>query len=254
MNTHEPNEPSPDKLPWADDALFYGTDETLNQLEQIARSAVDTIHQSDSARLVVIEAWILLDYAVREFLLSGLSVKKLSSKDFDLRNKLLPNSFLGCLRILKGLTKAQSVLTPPPQIVDHRVHISGNFLAFLENEHLIDSERFHTLEQEYYSKYHPELLDISTAIVPPEVMYPVLGKPPPEFSYINREWLKIAERLDGVWYSGANHLNDARNAAAHNYDQDQIFGSMGFAGPDAMQHLKDRCADLIQILVGVKKT
>ncbi|MCK4600451.1 hypothetical protein KAU37_11660 [Candidatus Bipolaricaulota bacterium] len=253
MNTRDPNGPPPDELDWADATLFYGTIETLEQLEQVAQLAVDTIRQSDSARLVVIEAWILLDYAVREFLLSGLGVKKLSTKDFDLRYKLLPGSFRICLDILKGLTKAQSALPPRPKVVNHRVRTSWSFLVFLEKEHPIDSERFRALEQEYYSKYHPELVDTSAAIVHPDVKYLLLGKPPPERSHINREWLKIAERLDDAWYSGANQLNDARNVAAHNYDQDQILGSMGCAGPDAMRHLKDRCANLIQTLVGVKK-
>jgi hypothetical protein len=253
MNTHEPNEPSPDELDWADDTLFYGTVETLKQLEQVAQSAVDMIHQSDSARLVVIEAWILLDYAVREFLLSGLGVNKLSTNAFDLRYELLPSSFRGCLEILKGLTKAQSVLPPRSKVVDHRVGISGSFLVFLEKEHPIDSERFRALEQEYYSKYHPELVDTSAAIVHPDVEYLLLGKPPPERSHIERKWLKIAERLDDDWYTKAKQLNNARNKAAHSYDQDQVLGSMGCAGPDALRHLKDRCADLIQTLVGVKK-
>ena len=253
MNTRGPNGPSPDELDWADDTLFYGTVETLKQLQEVAKSAVDTIHQSDSARLVVIEAWILLDYAVREFLLSGLGVEKLSTKRFDLRYKLLPESFRGCLRILRRLTKAQSALPPRPKVVDHRVGISGSFLLFLEKEHPDDSERFRALEQEYYSKYHPELASPNVVVVDPEIKYALLGESPPKFSHINRDWLKIAERLDDDWHEKAEQLNDARNQAAHKFDEAQVLGSMGCTGPDALRHLKDRCADLIWTLVGVKK-
>lgn len=253
MNTRDPNGPSPDELDWADGTLFYGTIETMKQLQQVAQSTIDTIHQSKSARLVVIEAWILLDYAVREFLLSGLGVKKLSTNAFDLRYELLPRSFHGCRCILERLTEAQSVLPPPPKVVDHRVGMSGNFLLFLEKEHPDDSERFRALEQEYYSKYHPELVDTSAAIVHPDVEYLLPGKPLPERSHIEREWLKIAERLDDDWHEKAKQLNNARNKAAHNFDEAQVLDSMGCRGPNALRHLQARCADLIQTLVGVKK-
>ena len=253
MNTRESDGPQSSELEWADHTPFYGTDEALQKLEQVAQLAVDTIHQSDSARLIVIEAWILLDYAVREFLLSGLGVNKLSTNAFDLRDELLPSSFRRCLKILKGLTKAQSVLPRPPEVVNHRVRTSWSFLVFLEKEHPIDSERFRALEQEYYNKYHPELVDTSAAIVHPDVNYLLLGKPPPERSYINREWLKIAERLDDDWHGKAEQLNNARNKAAHNFDEAQVLDSMGCRGPNALRHLQARCADLIQTLVGVKK-
>lgn len=253
MNTRDPNGPPPDDLDWADDTLFYGTIETLEQLEQVAQSAVDTIHQSDSARLVVIEAWILLDYAVREFLLSGLGVKKLSTDAFDLRYELLPRSFFGCLRILEGLTKAQSALPPRPEVVDHRVGMSGSFSLFLKKERPNDFERFHVLKQEYYKKYHPELADPNVFVLDPETEHLLLSKPPPKLSHINRKWLEIAECLDADWYKNAKRLNDARNQAAHSYDQAQVLSSMGCAGPDALRHLKNQCANLIQTLVGVKK-
>ena len=253
MNNRDPNGPPADELDWADDTLFYGTIETLKRLEQVAQSAVDTIHQSDSARLVLIEAWILLDYAVREFLISGLGVEKLSTDACDFRYELLPRSFRGCLSILARLTKAQSDLPPRPEVVDHRVGISGGFWLFLKNERPDDFERLGVLEQEYYNKHHPELAGQNVIVLDPESEHALFGEPPPKVSHINRDWLEIAARLDANWYKNARRLNDARNKAAHSYDEAEVLGSMGCMGPDALQQLKDECADLIQMLVGVKK-
>jgi hypothetical protein len=253
MNSCDTNGSSPDELDWASDTLFYGTIETLERLEQIAQLAIDKIHKSDSARLVLIEAWILLDFAVREFLLSGLDVKKLSADKFDLGYELLPRSFLGCLNILERLTKVQSDLLPRPEVIDHRVGISMSFLSFLKNEQPEDFERFSVLKQEYYKKHHPELAGPNIVVLNPETKHALLGEPPPKFRQINCEWLKIAERLDDNWYKNAKRLNEARNKAAHSYDETRVLGSMGCRGPDALKHLKEKCADLIQMLVGVKK-
>lgn len=242
----------PDGVQWSDDSLFYGTLETLEQLTQVAQSTLATIRQSGNARLVVIETWLLLDYAVREFLLSGFELGKLSVESCDLRYRLLPTNFTGCLAILDQLTKAQSALPEPPKQIDNRVAMSVSFLLFLKDEHPDDLERLRKLEQEYYKKRHPDLAGGNVVALDPETAHRILGTPAPKYAYVNPVWLKVAQGLTEDWYKNARRLNEARNQAAHSFDREKILGSMGLAGPKALDHLKAECEQLVATLVGVK--
>lgn len=240
----------PDDVDVMDGTVFYGTIEQMEELDGIASSVVTTIEDSDNARLVVIETWLLLDHAVREFLLSGLGLNAVNNEAFDLRYNLLPHSFQRCLDILQRFTQAQSDLPPVPKLVDPRVGISLAFYRFATKERPEDYERFRALEQEFLKKHHPEFAGKNVVVLSPESAHHLLGRPLPEYSRVDRGWLEVAQRLTPDWYKRAKRINEARNKAAHRYDESKIFTLMGFAQPGALAKLKSECRELISTIAG----
>lgn len=231
-----------------DDALFYGSVPTLEELASVTDAAVDTIRESDSPRLVVIETWLVLDYAVREFLVSGLDLNRLNVSSFDLRYRLLPRSLGGILNTLEGFISAHRQLPRPPE--DNSLTMSMRFLIFLKKEHPADFDRLLELERAYYRRYFPELAkqdDIASATAR------LLRDDETEYTRLSEPWLEVAERLDNEWFRNARRLNEARNFAAHVHDHTKILQVFGYAGPSAFDRLKEECERLLRALVGVAK-
>jgi hypothetical protein len=236
-----------ENMAFQEDSLFYGSVSTLEQLAKIADAAIATIRSSETPRLVVIETWLILDYAIREFLISGLDLDKFNVSSFDLRYRLLPKSLSGCLDILRGLADAHGSLDPPPH--DKRLTYRLGYLRFLKERHPEEFERLLQLEREYYRECAPELLlenSTQAASLPP-------AHPSAEHTHLPKDWLNIAGRLDDQWFRNARRLNEARNHAAHVYDQNRILSTFGLAGPNALSLLKSQCEILLASLVGVAR-
>ena len=88
---------------WDDSASipFWGRIEQLEKLSALASHCLETVNKSESPREMVLETWLVLDYAVRDLIVNSYGLYKFCQEDFDLRYELLPQSFRALLRFLK---------------------------------------------------------------------------------------------------------------------------------------------------------
>lgn len=228
-------------------ALFYGSAPMLEDLARLASDSIEAIRNSDNPRLVVLESWLLLDYALREFLMAGLSLHRYSTTAFDLRYELLPRGFTACVELVEGLRKAYNPRPPDPGTGG--VSSSAHFWLFLSREHPQFFARLGELEEEYFQEHHAGQSRESHLLA--RAMRPPTGHD--EYCELPEAWVRVAEKLDSDWFAGARRLNNARNLAAHSHDRDAILRAFGLTGPNALDQLKKQCKQLILNLVGVEK-
>ena len=80
---------------WDDESAsvpFWGRIDQLQKLSDLVGRCVETVTESESPRDMVLETWLVLDYAVRDLVVSGYGLYKFCQEDFDLRYILLPKS------------------------------------------------------------------------------------------------------------------------------------------------------------------
>lgn len=241
-----------DQLVMRADAPFLVSVYDLHELIRVAEDALRGVEQAASARQIVLEAWLLVDYAVRSLLGAAFDLSSYSTDDYDLRYELLPNSFRRCLDLLERLHQVHLAVPEDPDI--NRVRLPAEFLMFLAKERRDDFLRLIELEQEFYRARHPELA------TPAESRLGVVNislRPEPlvrRTRRLRKPWMDVVERLGNNWFRGANQLNKARNVAAHDTNAERITAAFGHTGPQAVELTRAACIDIIQKLLGLART
>ena len=230
--------------------MFMGSVNELDEFLKSADNCIETVKQSDNIRLIILETLLFLDYfGVRQLLMSALDLGQLNHEDYDLRYRLLPRSFRECLNLLDKIKKVNQDLLPNPE--HHRIRLPMKFLFFLKREHKDFLDNFISIEEDYYKKYHPELArqdplsNVSSSILSQR------SQDKDTFRRLSDSWLESVARIDDDWISKAKKLNDARNLAAHSYDNKKITACIGYAGEKADDQVKSYCLQLIEELMGV---
>jgi hypothetical protein len=238
-----------DGIQFEKDSLIYGSVIKLEELTTLANKNINEIESSDNVRLIVLEAWLFIDYCIREFLLAGLNLSELNVENCDLRFNLLPRSFVDCINLLEKIKKTHQGLPRDPR--ENSITLPLKFLFILKND---QPELFHKLldfEQEYYKRYAPELVHKRFDVFSTDPLD--IFKNGTEYSRISTVWLAAANRIDDEWIKSAIRLNLARNMSAHSYDQMKISQKMGYTGANYIEHIKSECLSLIEKLVGLKQ-
>ena len=75
-----------------DSVPFWGSANELLEYGNILDKCLERVRNSQSARDIVIEAWLTLDYSIRTLVLAAFELTDYDDQDFDLRTKLLPVS------------------------------------------------------------------------------------------------------------------------------------------------------------------
>ena len=83
-----------------EDLLWHSPPAVMNEFFANASESLKAIERSEDIRHAVLEAWLLLDLVLREFLLGGLGLHKVNHSKYDLRYELLPRSFKGLLQLI----------------------------------------------------------------------------------------------------------------------------------------------------------
>lgn len=240
-----------DTIAIRDNAPFFGTADDFRDYEEVMKEAISAIKNSTNVRQVVLETWLLVDYAVRELLSSVWGLKQFNSEDgdFDLRYYELLPSFEPCIRLLERVLSIQRALEVDPDA--HRVKMPLGFAYFYMKSYPDDFKRFLKIEQDYLREHYPQsatpgpeaLLTATTvaaAVVPPQRRY-----------CVNKAWVEALSDLDKAWFRLARRLNKARNVAAHSYDARKILSAFGYAGPKAEDQTKDECKEMLGKLLGI---
>jgi len=208
---------------------------------------------------MVLETWLALDFAIRQFLLAGLELSKFCDEDLDLKYKLLPNSFRGLLKLFKDTIKynSQFGLKPDPVRSDDigGFRASYSFLKYVKEKHSELFENIIEVEKEYIIYKHPEL---KGSKYPKETlaflsMEPFeISKPKRPLEKMDLGWRKIASKFDGPWFEKAERLNNARNEAAHSVNVDKIGARFGLSGPIMLENIRSECQAISNVLLAVK--
>ena len=228
---------------------FWGRVEQLQKLSDLVRRSVETVTESESPREMVLETWLVLDYAVRDLLVSGYGLYKFCQEDFDLRYILLSKSFESLLHLLKETIHYQSGVSQeasPSDDCPPYIRSSFSFLKYLAQNHAEIAETLTKIEAEYFAERHPELAE--------QIKQGV------QFYHMRREegtealpsgWLEVVSNLGDDWFRLAKRLNKARNKAAHSHDASAIAKAFGIAGPQAVDMVRAECLQLLKNLLGI---
>jgi len=228
---------------------FGGREGQLNKLADLVRRCVEMVTQSESLREIVLETWLVLDYAVRDLVVSGYGLYKFCQEEFDLRYILLPKSFEALLRLLEETISFQSGLRNQPcPSHDYPPYIrsSYGFLKYLAANHGDIAEMLKKIEKEYFTIRHPELaeqIEKGTQFYHISTHERIEGLP--------SGWLEVASNLGDDWFCLARRLNKARNKAAHSHDSLTIAMAFGITGSRATDLVRDECLLLLEKLLGI---
>lgn len=229
----------------------------LRHIAKILDESIKSLKKSKSARHIILEVWLILDYFVRTFIISGLNVEKFSYEDFNISEELLPKSFRECLNFLKKFKQIQSSLPDDPE--EGAINFTTKFSFFLINHHE-DFYNNHLVPviNEYYKKYYPEInglekLDKETK---PSLalLSPPLSIKKKEYRSVNKQWLDYATKLDENWFKKAEKINKARNNAAHFFESNKIYKEFGICSPNEEKNLKELkqiCIEQISTLLNL---
>lgn len=229
---------------------FWGTTEQLRKLSSLVDQCIEIVNESDNPREMVLETWLVLDYAIRDFLLGGYDLQRFCDEDFDLRYTLLPKSFEELLRLLEVTIRSGSSLSREPGLrYDYPPEYTASlrFMKYLRENYGDILDKFNVIRTEYIAKRNPELakaIEEGRAFHIRPRRERVQGFP--------EKWLEVASNLGDDWFSLARRLNRARNRAAHSYDPAAVAEAFGVTDPQTVSLVRDECLQLLRRLLGIR--
>lgn len=227
------------------DAPLFCSPLDILELEKIAELWANSVESATSARQIVLETWLLVDYWVRLLLAGAFNIAQYSTDDFDLRYELLPQSFDRCLSLLERLYATHLKL--PEQKPSSAVSMSIGFAYHLRRnerdlfDKIIEADNAYIKAEfgvEPYDDGHIRPL-------------PSLDKRNP--TRLSNGWMKTIAKLDASWYKTARRLNKARNVAAHSTDNERILLALGVKGDNAIAKVRKDCEFVVKTLLGLVK-
>lgn len=247
-----------DSIAIKSDAPFYGSVIDFITFEKVIKEYFKSVKEFNNPRHVILETWLLVDFVIRTLLSTLFNLTRFNSeeKEFDLRYEVLPQSFVKNVNSLKKILKIQRSL--PEEPVDNSVKLDMKFGIFFHKKYKNDFMKFLDIEQEYYKKYYPELVNNSTVNkVSIGYSMPIITKSDiikvPKRYCVNKSFVKSLNTIDDNWFKIASRLNKARNIAAHSYDLQKILSAFGYKGEKAAEKTKKECLTIIEKLLGIVK-
>ena len=228
-----------------EDLLWHAPPAVMNEFLANASESLRAIERSEDIRHVVLEAWLLLDLVLREFLLGGLGLHGVNHSEYDLRYSLLPRSLEGLLRLILRIRDVNKELQDP---VPKGAALPLEFLIWLRRKERQFFDRFVELERNYLLEKHPEALPPHERLPP---VYTTAPWPPPDPRRISAHWVESARQLTESWVRRARQLNKARNLAAHSHDRPSIASALGYAGDNSLVLVREHCTTLARELLGI---
>ena len=242
-----------DEQLWHDTAFvpFWGTSQQIERLATLVGSCVEIVTESGNPREMVLETWLVVDYAVRDFLLSGFGLHGFCTDDFDLRELLLPRGFREVLNLLKRTISGQSSQrqgSEEPGL--HRdyapITATAAFLKHLAQHHRGILEGLEKARREFFEERHPEFAEWTAQ--GREYYIPAKRQ---QAQRVPEGWLDVASVFDEDWFKGAERLSKARNKAAHSYDAAAVADAFGITGPKKVSRVQAVCLELLEVLLGI---
>lgn len=239
-----------DSLSFHSDAPFYGSGNDILAFLKLTEEFFKAVQGLNNPRYIVLETWLLVDFAIRTILSNLFDLTKFNSEEeeFDLRYKLLPG-FDKSIAILKKILKIQRSLPENPD--DYSVKLPAKFGFFFMRNYKKEFMKYLDIEQEYYKKYYPKLARNYNEKI--NVTLPSksdVSKIPKRYC-ANQRFVNNLQSIDENWFKTALKLNKARNTAAHSYDSQKILLAFGHKGQKAAEKTKKECLAMIEKLLGI---
>lgn len=237
----------------AEEIPFFGNAQQLDELTKLTNYCIERLRESKSAREIVLETWLTVDFAMRQFLISGFELFRFCDEEFDLRYMILPNSFREMLKLFKDTKEyyKKYPIEPEKDFVDKvgGFRSSYQFWKYIRESHPEFYEKLDEITDEYRCKMNPDLREniLSHTIIFGDSL--VRPEGPPE--KLSSGWRKVADRLDDKWIELAENLNKARNAAAHSPNIEKIGSCFGLKGENITELIRERCRTILKTLLGV---
>jgi hypothetical protein len=224
---------------------FLGTVDTVLDVFSSIESSINTIQKYDNPRLIVIETWLILDYIVRDLIISGLDLHKHCYDDFDLRYKLLPNGFRNCVELLEEIIKKQRSLENDP--APKRVSGPVDFWYYFKNNFRNKFDEFIKIEEKFLKSKYPKFFEEESHLkfashLPVNKRYRSVIEP----------WIKVVGCIDEEWLKNTKKINEVRNQAAHSFNPELIYKTLGINGNKQLEKLKKYCLGQIEQLIKIK--
>ena len=237
----------------AEEIPFFGNAQQLDELTKLTNYCIERLRESKSAREIVLETWLTVDFAMRQFLISGFELFRFCDEEFDLRYMLLPNSFREILKLFKDTKEyyKKYPIEPEKDLVDKvgGFRSSYQFWNYIVKNHPEFDKKLVEITDEYRCKMNPDLREniLSHTIFFGDSLVRPEGSP----EKLSSGWRKVADRLDDKWIELAENLNKARNAAAHSPNIEKIGSRFGLKGENITELIRDRCRTILKTLLGV---
>jgi hypothetical protein len=231
---------------------FYGTQSDLEALEALVSNCLKVLRDAERVREMVLETWLTVDYAIRQFLLSGFEVSRFSTEEFDLRRELLPRDFSRLLELLELTVRFNADLpldaepAKPDKVGGFRA--SAEFWRFVEDHSPGLLPSIEQVRRQYVRAKNPEIPAESI-----EAGAFFIDEAKPEIATMKLEWRRVASNLDDAWFKKAKQLNRARNFAAHSFRPEKVTEALGLAGPNTVSQTRDKCFEILRSLLGVRE-
>jgi len=238
-----------DSLSFQSDAPFYGTGLDLLAFSNLTEEFFKSVQGLNNPRYVVLETWLLVDFAIRTFLSNLFDLARFNlEEEFDLCDTLLPN-FNKNLDILEKILNIQRSLPENPD--DYSVKLPAKFGFFFMRKYKTEFTKYLDIEQEYYKKYYPKLASNNNEKINLSIPSKSGVSKIPERYCVNNTFVRHLQSIDENWFNIAKKLNKARNKAAHSYDLQKIFSVFGYKGKRAAEKTKKECLTMIEKLLGI---
>lgn len=226
---------------------LYTTLKGFEIYEKLVNETKDIINNTDNPRIIIIQTWIIIDFCLREILITGLNLSGFMVEDLDLRYSLLPQSFYNCIELIKAIRKTQKILKK--RSPDSRLTWSVTFLNFIKENDPLFYSKLLEYEQNYYKKLHPECIDKPGRFFIPNPEYNVVTHKKINYRSVDKDWLKSVEKISDDWIKKAKKINEVRNSAAHDYDHEIIYKKLGLKGSKKLLRLKSFCNNMLNDLL-----
>jgi len=219
----------------------------FEELEIFISKKTKEIKSSNSPRLIILESWFIVDWFIRQFIISGINCFDLMSEKFNPHYQLLPNSFRECIEVLQELIESQKKLELRPLPYDQGFSGSLEFWDFIKQRSPDTYKKINDLTYKFQrEKYN----------IPKKIKFVVgveLNPSKKSYRFVTDEWLSDISKIDKNWINAALKLNKARNNAAHSLEEDNLYDSFGIKGKNKIERLRNECLILLQTIVGLTK-
>jgi hypothetical protein len=215
----------------------------IKQLDVFIKTKIKEISSSKNSRTIVLETWLVVDWLVRQLIISGIKCLELQNSSYNPHYSLLPNSFRECLEILKNLKSSQEKLeTLPPK---NFTGLKGDYgiWAFIKEESIETYEKIIELQKQYQKKIY-KIESENFVVIEQVIDYD-------KYRFVSNEWLESLIILDDKWFKSVIKLNKARNTAAHVFNEDEIYTDFGISGLKKQELLRKECVTLLTLIVGL---
>lgn len=228
---------------------MYATQEGFVLIENLVKETETIIANNDNPRIIVIQTWLIIDFSIKEILMTGLNLSDFNVDGLDLRDLLPRGGFDKRIRLIKTIRDTQKSLRA--KSVDPRIGWPLEFSKLIKKDNPKFYSKLMEYRQDYYKKFHPECVEKPGITHIPNMDYDIITNKRINYRSVTDEWLGAVGKVDDDWTQTALTINQARDRAAHSSDCNSIYDVFNLKGKDRLLRLKEKCKKILDDLLDI---